>query len=298
MILKYIKESILKSFYITRALIYRIHVNKYILNNTKIDPKKETVVLIMSVYNNLEYTKNALESYYSSIDENYNHVILIFDDKSSDETEKFFNSNINKYKNMLYIRLENNMGVTWHWNEGIRLAKNEFNTDYIFLMDNDILFTKDSINRLINILKNKEDPIIIGPISNCPGYHKIQDIRNLYPNYIASNKKKDIENISIKIKKNKIKEVDAVNGFFWGGKRIAFEKNTYFKLFTRYYFNPKNRNVHCETEFEKRFKEKGYKIFMATNVFIFHYKDVSCKRFTNEKDPNGLMKKYRKGIKS
>lgn len=251
--------------------------------NFQIKSDKKIVGVIISCYNYLEYTKQAVDSYYNSIDNGYNYILIVMDNHSTDQTKAFFLNNIKSLTNICYFRYRKNMGLTQTWNDGARIALKKIKADYIFLINNDIIISKDAFDRLLTHLKDYKSVGAVGPLTNCSGYEPLQDIRRFYPNYTASDLRADIQKVADVIKENKPLEVGDINGFFMGFLRKVFEKNIYLHfLFKPYYFNPLNINIGNEDEFLCRLQQTGFKILMATDVFIFHYKDVSLHRFTKE----------------
>ena len=190
----------------------------------------------------------------------------------------FFLKEGKKLPNFCYIRFKQNKGLTRSWNYGVWFALKKLKADYIFFANNDIIIPKDSINKMVSGLKKIQNSAIIGPLTNCPGFHKKQDIRQFYPAYEDSERMTNIQKVADVIKNNKVLEWDELNGFFYGGGKEAFKKNLYARVLWSYYFDPNNRNIENEREFQKRFRKTDMKILLAANVFIFHYKDVSQQR--------------------
>lgn len=91
--------------------------------------------VIIPLKNNLEYTKQAVDSLLSCTKES---VELIFiDDGSTDGTREYINQH--SFKNKIIFFNSESLGVTKNWNKGIQLSKGEF----IAIVNNDIVFTKD-----------------------------------------------------------------------------------------------------------------------------------------------------------
>lgn len=242
---------------------------------------KETVVLIVTCYEHLEFTKKCINSYYSGIDNDYNYVLLILDDQSSDETKDLFLSE--SFPNFCYLRFKHNKGLTRSWNYGVWFALKRLKADYIFIANNDIIIPKGSIERLISGLKSMPDLGVIGPLTNCPGFHERQNVDRFYSAYKPSDNLTDIQATSDMIKNGKVLEWDELNGFFFGGEKEVFEENKYTKFPWPYYFDPFIRDVENERAFQRRLRDVDMKIALAANTFIFHYKDISLERFDNNK---------------
>jgi len=243
--------------------------------NMKHEPDKEKVVAIVACYNQLEYTKQCIDSYYAAADDSYQYILIVLDDCSEDATKDFFMREGKKMPNFSYVRFKRNKGLTRSWNYGIWLALEKLKAEYVFIANSDTLIPKNALSRMTKTLKRKEHPGLIGPLTNCPGYNKGQDICNFFPGYSPSSKIEDIQETQDSIENNAPIDWGMLNGFFFGGRRKAFEKNLYAKLFRPYYFDPGKLNYDNEAEFQERLEKKKIKNILALDAFIFHYKDVS-----------------------
>lgn len=58
-------------------------------SNFQIQDDRETVAAIISCYNYFDYTKQAIDSYYKCINNNYNFALIVMDDHSTDQTNSF-----------------------------------------------------------------------------------------------------------------------------------------------------------------------------------------------------------------
>ncbi len=252
--------------------------------NCQADPNKKTVCVIVSCYNHLEYTKQAIDSYYAAIDDLHNYILIVMDDHSTDQTKSFFTQNARKYKNLCYFRYNNNMGLTQTWNDGTLFALKTLKADYIFIINNDVIMPEQTFYKLLTHFDRNKKIGAVGPLTNSPGYEPRQDIRHFYPAYRASDCRADVQATAEIIKHNRPVQLAHINGFFMGFPRKAFEKNIYsYILFKPYFFDPLNRNAGNEDEFLRRLKQGGFKILGAMDVFVFHYKDISQHRFAEGK---------------
>ncbi len=264
---------------------------EYRYTNFQTKPNKKIVCVIVSCCNYLEYTKQALNSYYAALDSDYNYILIVMDDHSTGQTKSFFSEDLKKLTNICYFRYRKNRGLTQTWNDGVLFVLKKIKADYVFLINNDTIIPKNTFHKMLAHLESHKEAGAIGPLTNCPGFQPRQDIREFYPAYAASDLQLDIQAAADIIKENKPVEVGYINGFFMGFSREAFEKNVHSYFLSKpYYFNPLNRNTGNEDEFLLRLKQAGFKILMATDVFVFHYKDISQHRFTK-----GEMVLFRKG---
>jgi len=257
--------------------------------------RRKRVVTLMTCYNQYPYTRRGIRSYYDSIDDHYDYVLILLDDASTDETKESTLHERSCQHDFGYVRFKRNQGLTRSWNYGLECAIERLGADYVVLANNDVIIPKGSIRRLIDGLQAVEGPAMCGPLTNAPGVNwRSQDIRLSIGNYIPSDNINDIERISnlvsngkwlniYDLEKNSLK---ILNGFFWAGRSDIFSENCYkTAASTNYYFNPFLKNYGNETEFQTRIarSKKAVKMFIASNVFIFHYKDISQKKYQGRK---------------
>ena len=165
---------------------------------------------------------------------------------------KFTNYLEKKYKNIRCVLSKENLGMGSGNNLGIKEAK----TDYVFIINPDVILEKDTIDELIKASKNISDFSILSPISS-----------NInYPNYALDEKQKKIK------KENLPFSVNAVDGY-----AMLFNKKKIDLIMSNDPSNPKN-NYFDESFFMylenndlcKRLIEKGGSIFIAPRAKINH----------------------------
>ena len=98
----------------------------------------DPVSVIIPVMNNLEWTKQCLESVISN-SRNREFEIIIIDNNSTDGTIEYLNEFAKNHSQVSIIQNENNIGVANSWNQGIKLAK----YDYVCIINNDIKILMD-----------------------------------------------------------------------------------------------------------------------------------------------------------
>jgi len=165
---------------------------------------------------------------------------------------KFTNYLEKKYKNIRCVLSKENLGMGSGNNLGIKKAK----TDYVFIINPDVVLENNTIDELILASENISDFSILSPISS-----------NIdYPNYNLDEKQKKIK------KENLPFSVNAVDGYamLFNKKKVDLimssessnHKNNYFdESFFMYLEN----NDLC-----KRLIEKGESIFVAPKAKINH----------------------------
>ena len=129
--------------------------------------------------------------------------IIIVENSQNEKLKKDLES---EYSNIEVI-VQENKGMGAANNIGIKLTK----TDYAFVINPDVKFENDSIQKIIDFTVKKNDYSILAPISD--------DVN--YPNYIIRNKD-STDN------KNDYLEVDSVDGFAMLINKKKFVDNFYF----------------------------------------------------------------------
>jgi N-acetylglucosaminyl-diphospho-decaprenol L-rhamnosyltransferase len=144
-----------------------------------------------------------------------------------------------KFSN-LTVFLEKNIGMGSANNKGIKICK----TDFAFVINPDVRFEKDSIERLIEFSK-KKDFAILAPISN-----QVE-----YPNYIIKKKSITSDNLDYL-------EVDSVDGFAMLINKNKFKDDLYFD--ENFFLYLENDDL-C-----LRKKNEGEKIYVLKSAMVNH----------------------------
>ena len=244
-----------------RIYQYSLYSNKKIHRSFKNENIK--ISIIMTCFNQVDYTENGLNSLFENTKDNKNlkYKYYLLDDCSTDDTFKKFHNR----KNLIYFREKKQKGVNNLWNVGFELAKN---SDFIILVNNDVKFSKNWSNILINEMIKKKS-VAAGPITNGPGNRPKQDIKNYIKNYIASDKDKNINLIANKILKNISFNYRTINGFC-----MAFNVK-WLNTLNKPIINSNNPNFAGE---EILFEKYPCNPLIVSSSYIFHYKQVTVSR--------------------
>ena len=174
--------------------------------------------------------------------------ITVVENSSNSE----FKDNLEKkYPNVKCTLASKNLGMGGGNNLGIKLCS----TDYVFLINPDVILENNTIDELIEASKDISDFSIMSPI-----------LDNLkYPNYELENKNeinesksilkvKNVDGFALIINKKKIEEI--FNSNYKSGENIYFDENFFMYL----------ENI----DLCKRIFENGGKIYVATKAKIKH----------------------------
>lgn len=222
------------------------------LNNAASINKK--VLIITPVWNQLFFTKQYVESLQEFTDKSLYHLVLI-NNGSTDGTKEYLNQTGLLYNNISIIHNENNEGWTGAINDFLFKEDNinGINCQYILLANNDILFEKDWLSKM---LKRFDDPKvgIVGPTSD----------------YVCG-----LQTISLNMLGLKTEETRLLVGFFFMARKKVWEQVGQFdeKTFLR-------TGGGEEFDFCIRARNIGWKLVIARDVFIKHFGSKSLTEIT------------------
>src|SRR3990167_9235110 len=118
--------------------------------------------IIIPVWNQLEFTKNCIDS----ISKNTRDFRLIIIDNASDsQTRDFLGALKDRGDPILLVRNEQNLGFVKAANQGMRLS----DAPYICLLNNDTLVTAGWLEEMVSILEKNPNIGLLNPSSNTLG---------------------------------------------------------------------------------------------------------------------------------
>lgn len=212
--------------------------------------KRKTSIIILT-YNNLEYTKDCIESIIKYTKKG-TYEIIVVDNLSTDGTREW----LKEQKNLKVILNDENLGFPKGCNQGIKTANT--NND-ILLLNNDTIVTENWLKNLQNCLHS--DPIIgaVGAVSK--SNENMQDCDFIY---------EDFDTMQQLAKENNISNPDRweqkifLIGFCLLIKREVIDKIK--ELDEEYTPGYIEDNDLC-----LRINELGYKLMLCHDCFIHHY---------------------------
>tara|TARA_B100000959_G_scaffold241635_1_gene263638 strand:+ start:914 stop:1768 length:855 start_codon:yes stop_codon:yes gene_type:complete len=205
------------------------------------DLNLNNVTFIIVTYNSEEVINNCLDSIPREVPK------IVIENSKNIETKKYLE---NKYDNIKVI-LSNNDGMGASNNKGISLSK----TQFVFIINPDTTFKKDTLSNIFEASKLIEDFAIIAPTN----------IDLNYPNYQPSGKEID----------NNIIEAKSVDGFSMLINKKKFNSNNFFD--ENFFLFLENDDL-C-----KRTINLGNKIYVIKNSFIEHKGFSSVSKINKEK---------------
>ena len=242
----------------------------------------EKFALIIPTYNEFAYVAKCLESMVAHCSD---YLCILIEDGSPEWDERWLDvfRKIVPPERFYFERFAQNKGVTATWNHGLQLAR-KFNNQYAIIVNADTLFSPGTLLRTEDALEKLD---LMGPLSNAAGGNRRQQIEKLCPYYKVDDSDRALTKLSRRLRKEFGGQVSPglINGFWLAAKTKIWWDNSFS---AECVFDPGNRIVGNEDEFQARFKGK---IGSALDVFIFHYRSVS-RRLENV-DPDACIGSFR-----
>ena len=247
------------------------------------------IIVNYNAFSLLDQCLNSLITYTTGI--SYEIIVI---DNNSDEGE--VESITKKYKDVILIKSESNVGFAKANNIGIKQSRGK----YLLLLNNDTFIVENSIKTIYEFSESKDDILFVGcKLLNSDGSQQISvvDFDNLLNSfgenfflYKMFPRSKLINRYNINYRKvNYPIEVDIIKGAFMFCSSNAIKKLNGFD--SRFYFYGE------ETDLCYRFKAHGGKIFYYPNTSIFHVGGATVDRYPWFKFRNqniSKIKKYQK----
>lgn len=223
------------------------------------------VSLIILTYNNLDYTRQCLESIFNkTIYPNYEVVIV--DNASTDGTPNYLRTVASLHANARLVLNNENRGFSAGNNQGVSTAHGE----YVLFLNNDVVVTPGWLSGLLNHL---QDPSVgaVGPVTNYAGnesritvgYHHITDLDDFARRYTQAHAGQSFEIrmlalFCMLLRRSVIDAVGPLDEQFGVG-------------------------MYEDDDFSLRIRQKGYRILCAEDVYIHHWGSAAFSQLAQER---------------
>ena len=245
----------------------------------------KTAIVILN-YNDYETTKdmiNQIKNYKS-----LNHILIV-DNNSTDNSYKKLKKL--EEKKIEVIKTDSNKGYAYGNNYGVRYLDSKYKIDNIIISNPDVIVSEESINELINDLKDETISLVApiveerGIISRGWKLPKFKEdlISNI--NYFHKYSKK-LLSYNDEHYQNKLSRVEAVHGCFFMIKLRDFKKVGLFDENTFLYYE--------ENILGKKLKDNNMFSYIDTDVKVVHNLSVSVDKTYNSINKYKILKNSQK----
>jgi N-acetylglucosaminyl-diphospho-decaprenol L-rhamnosyltransferase len=223
--------------------------------------------IIILNFKNPPLLRFCLQSLSDNLGKKIAHEVIVVDSSASIETR---NVAIEEFENVKYLPFKNNIGYTKGMNEGIKNSSGK----YIFIMNPDVVPTKDSVESLMHYMKENSDIGLIGPQllnfdgtvqNSCFKFYNPMTIiyRRTLLGYLPWAKKTLDKFLLQDLDLSQPTEVDWIMGSAAMTTRQAVEKVGLMdeKLFL--YFS--------DVDWSRRFWENDYRVIYYPSSKMYHY---------------------------
>jgi len=214
--------------------------------------------LIMAVYNELEITKNCLESLIKNTV--FPYRLIIIDNGSEEPTKNYLIEMKNKFSHFTLIRFEKNLGFVKAINTGLKNVDAEF----ICLVNNDTIFTKGWLSEMVEIMRENKEIGVLNPASN--SWSEWPPKNNSLEEYAEK----------ISLRKGQWQEASYCIGFC-----MMFRKDILDKV--GYLDDSYGMGYLEETDFCRRVQKLNYFCGIAKGAYVYHLGGQTFKKFSNSR---------------
>ena len=236
------------------------------------------VSIITLCWNQLENaTKPFIEGLYKYTNPDLFELIIV-NNGSDDGTYEYLEELKDKKDNIILIHNEENLGYSKGNNQAMKIAKGE----YLFMLNNDVLFIPNWLEDMIKILDENPEIGVIAPRTQlCNVQTQLIENPSLYTkeNYleIFNQRKAD---------KNDFSYCDKIIFFCWGMKRKVFEEVGFLdENFGLAWYE--------DDDYTLRVAYKYYRPAIANNVFLYHNHAQTSRKLYYELNGKELFEKNR-----
>lgn len=225
--------------------------------------KNHKISIVIVTYNQLEFTKQCIDSIYKFTRET-DYEIIIVDNNSEDGTADYLKSLCTRNEKVPVELIFNkyNLGFPAGCNQGIKASSSE----YVLFLNNDTVVTYNWLKNLQICISSSQYIGAVGPVTNYCSNYQAMDVN--YNNMDEMQLFARQHNIS---DKNMWEERLNLVGFCILIKRKVLDEVGYFDEI----FSPGNYE---DDDLSMRIIKSGHKMILCRDTFIHHYGDKSFKK--------------------
>lgn len=218
------------------------------------------VSIVIPVFNQVEYTQMCINSILETVNEKIE--LIIVNNASSDGTSEFLAGIANEKVDLVVVDNEENTGFPVAVNQGIEIS----NGKYVVIANNDIIFNRGWLERMIEIADSDSRIGLVGPVSNevsglqkdeSADYNTIEAMKNYAENLQKKNGKQTLHFPRLAFLCTLVKR-DLINSI--GGLDERFSPGNYE-----------------DDDYCLRAQLAGFKAVIAKDIYIHHFGSKSFK---------------------
>lgn len=229
-------------------------------DETKTKTHDDKVSVVIVTYNKYSYVRDLILSFEHLDYPRELLKIVVVDNASADGSEEKLKSEFGDSIHL--IQTGTNLGGAGGFNTGMKYVMENHDSEYIWLLDNDVVIQKNSLNELLNTIKSDEKIMAVGSmimqLENPETINEIGARLNWVAGKIALNDHAINFN---ELKSKEAREVEYCAAASLLKKRKAIEEVGYWEeLFIHY----------DDVDWCLKVQEKGYKVFCNPKSIVFH----------------------------
>lgn len=228
--------------------------------------------VIIPVYNSAEWVNLCIYALMNNTDMNLLNKIILVDDCSNIETERFLNNIKNKYKDKIILsKNRENLGFVKTVNSGLKQS----NADYVLLLNTDCLVADKTIEKLINNMEKDSNIGLMCPISSNAANLTLE----MFPGFSYMQMDKLLES---KFKEMTFDACTVVGNCLMISRECLNKVGLLDEAYGMGYGE--------ETDYQFKAMKKGFKAKVAIDTYVFHKSEAS---FGNSPQKQERLKKNR-----
>ncbi|MBX2837245.1 MAG: glycosyltransferase family 2 protein [Gammaproteobacteria bacterium] len=227
-----------------------------------------SVDIVVPIYNALDSVIECIRSVFEKTTIPF--TLILVDDCSAPETEKFLCEIDAQYQNVINIRNQKNLGYTKSVNAGLTRTT----SDIVCILNSDCIVTDMWIQKLIDCVRSSDDIGIVGPLSNAASYQSVPRIHTKPGDWSfnplpCSMPPQELADLISEVSVRSYPSAGVINGFCQLITRAVIDQIGFLdeESFPRGFGE--------ENDYCARAKKAGFNIVVADDTYVYHTKSQS-----------------------
>ncbi len=215
------------------------------------DPRSSIppVSIVMAVYNQIQYTKQCLETIYKFTSRPFE--IIIIDNASTDGTEQYL-----KDVDAVVIRNATNLGCAVAWNQGIRLSRGRS----AVILNNDVLVTPGWLEALVHFMEKTGHGVVSPSVREGALDYDLLTYSKNFTQMCSQASRTEVIGCCMLIHQSVFNKIGLFDEQFFVG--------------------------HEDTDFLWRCRQAGFTVGMTGSAFVHHFSQITQKYLRSSVDSN------------